>query len=96
MEISVRCEEKMEAPGSIGFYFSFGKEVILKSERKLKGLYHGKELRVTLLTTCFVNCCFKYKFRNKGRAVVAHAFDPSTWEAEAGRFLSSKPVWSTE
>ena len=31
-----------------------------------------------------------------GQAVVAHAFNPSTWEAEAGRFLSSRPVWSTE
>jgi hypothetical protein len=28
--------------------------------------------------------------------VVVHAFNPSTWEAEAGRFLSSKPAWSTE
>jgi hypothetical protein len=28
--------------------------------------------------------------------VVAHAFNPSTWEAEAGRFLSSRPTWSTE
>jgi hypothetical protein len=28
--------------------------------------------------------------------VVAHAFNPSTPEAEAGRFLSSRPVWSTE
>jgi hypothetical protein len=28
--------------------------------------------------------------------VVAHAFDPSTWEAEAGRFLSSRPAWSTK
>jgi hypothetical protein len=27
-------------------------------------------------------------------AVVAHTFNPSTWEAEAGRFLSSKPAWS--
>ena len=27
--------------------------------------------------------------------VVAHAFNPSTWEAEAGGFLSSKPSWST-
>jgi hypothetical protein len=27
--------------------------------------------------------------------VVAHAFNPSTWEAEAGRFLSSRPAWST-
>jgi hypothetical protein len=25
-----------------------------------------------------------------------HAFNPSTWEAEAGRFLSSRPTWSTE
>jgi hypothetical protein len=28
--------------------------------------------------------------------VVAHAFNPSTREAEAGGFLSSKPAWSTE
>jgi hypothetical protein len=27
--------------------------------------------------------------------VVAHAFNPSTWEAEAGGFLSSRPAWST-
>jgi hypothetical protein len=30
------------------------------------------------------------------RAVVTHAFNPSAWEAEAGRFLSSRPAWSTE
>jgi hypothetical protein len=29
-------------------------------------------------------------------AVVAHAFNPSTWEAETGRFLSSRPAWSME
>jgi hypothetical protein len=23
-------------------------------------------------------------------------FNPSTWEAEAGEFLSSRPAWSTE
>jgi major histocompatibility complex class I len=28
--------------------------------------------------------------------VVAHTFNPSTWEAEAGRFLSSRTAWSTE
>jgi hypothetical protein len=28
--------------------------------------------------------------------VVAHTFNPSTWEAEAGGFLGSRPAWSTE
>jgi hypothetical protein len=28
--------------------------------------------------------------------VVAHAFNPSTWEAEPGGFLSSRPAWSTK
>jgi hypothetical protein len=32
----------------------------------------------------------------KGLGVVAHTFNPSTWEAEAVRFLSSRPAWSTE
>ena len=27
---------------------------------------------------------------------MAHSLNPSSWEAEAGRFLSSKPTWSTE
>jgi hypothetical protein len=40
----------------------------------------------------------KKKKKNKFilRGVVAHAFNPSTWEAEAGGFLSSRPAWSTE
>jgi hypothetical protein len=29
-------------------------------------------------------------------AVVVHTFNPSTWESEAGRFLSSRPAWSIE
>jgi hypothetical protein len=29
-------------------------------------------------------------------SVVAHAFNPSTGEAEAGGFLSSRPAWSTK
>jgi hypothetical protein len=28
--------------------------------------------------------------------LVEHAFNPSTQEAEAGGFLSSRPAWSTE
>jgi hypothetical protein len=32
----------------------------------------------------------------QSRVVVAHAFNSSTWEAEAGGFLSSRPAWSTK
>jgi hypothetical protein len=32
--------------------------------------------------------------QNQSRVVVVHAFNPSTWEAEAGGFLSSRPAWS--
>jgi hypothetical protein len=28
--------------------------------------------------------------------VVVHTFNPCTWEAEAGGFLSSRPAWSTD
>jgi hypothetical protein len=31
-----------------------------------------------------------------GPGVVAHDFNPSTWESEAGGFLSSRPAWSTK
>jgi hypothetical protein len=29
-------------------------------------------------------------------AAVVHAFNPSTWEAEVGGFLSLRPAWSTK
>jgi hypothetical protein len=32
----------------------------------------------------------------EGPGMVAHTFNPSTWEAKAGRFLSSRPAWSTK
>jgi hypothetical protein len=39
---------------------------------------------------------YESKRRPGGGGLKAHAFNPSTWEAEAGRFLSSRPAWSTE
>jgi hypothetical protein len=37
-----------------------------------------------------------YKKDKTSRAVVAHTFNPSTWEAEASGYLSLRPAWSTE
>ena len=37
----------------------------------------------------------RYK-KDSELGVVAHTFNPSTQEAEAGGFLSSRPAWSTE
>jgi len=36
----------------------------------------------------------KIKTTATSRAVVTYAFNPSTWEAEADGFLSSRPAWS--
>jgi hypothetical protein len=41
-------------------------------------------------------CSKLHSFKVLLWSVVAHAFNPSTWEAEAGRFLSLRPAWSTE
>jgi hypothetical protein len=36
------------------------------------------------------------KEKQKKPGAVAHAFNPSTREAEAGGFLSSRPAWYTK
>jgi hypothetical protein len=38
----------------------------------------------------------KKKERKKELSMVVHAFNPSSREAEAGRFLNSKLAWSTK
>jgi hypothetical protein len=38
----------------------------------------------------------KQLFKSVSAGVVAQAFNPSTWEAEAGGFLSSRPGWSIQ
>jgi hypothetical protein len=49
---------------------------------------HGKLLKYNFYksTKSLIGC----------QVVVAHAFNPSTWEAEVGRFQSSRPAWSTK
>jgi major histocompatibility complex class I len=40
---------------------------------------------------------FKQSIRRiKKLGMLAHSFNPSTLAAEAGRFLSSRPAWSTK
>jgi hypothetical protein len=41
------------------------------------------------------DCAF-YCMKSYNQVVITHAFNPSTQEAEAGGFLSSRPAWSTE
>jgi hypothetical protein len=43
----------------------------------------------------FLHLYLKNKIMQPG-GVVAHAFNPNTWEAEAGVFLSLRPAWSTK
>jgi hypothetical protein len=40
--------------------------------------------------------CFVKKQNKNSWVVVAHAFNPSIWEAEAGGFLGLRTAWSTE
>jgi hypothetical protein len=49
-----------------------------------------------LMFFILVYCYSFFKNFNVSRAVVAHAFNPSIWEAEAGGFLSSRPAWPTK
>jgi hypothetical protein len=55
----------------------------------------GTYLHVNIFFKTYT-CFFLIKNIFGRRTVVAHAFNPSTWEVEAGRFLSSRPGWSTE
>jgi hypothetical protein len=48
------------------------------------------------MTAQFLANVEKITINQFGQAVVAHAFNPSTWEAEGNRFPSLMPAWSTE
>jgi hypothetical protein len=53
----------------------------------------------TLNIILHIYYAYSFKPMKKNRecsAVVAHTFNPSSWEAEAGGFLSLRPFWSKE
>jgi hypothetical protein len=56
-------------------------------------LWYKRPMQVEYFTT-YSSLIFKNDLVSW--AVVAHAFIPSTWEAETGGFLSWKPAWSIE
>jgi hypothetical protein len=51
-----------------------------------------KEHYLTLESTPLVFNIITFKYLNLQPGVVAHTFNPNTREAEAGRFLSSRPA----
>jgi hypothetical protein len=53
---------------------------------------------VTLWYFLALDCqnIFPFKTATLSQAVVMQAFNPSTWEAEAGEFLNLRPAWSTK
>jgi hypothetical protein len=54
-----------------------------------------RELGMHVVPQTYVDSTHTHKIKVRW-AVVAHAFNPSTWEAEAGGFLSLRPAWSTK
>ena len=50
-------------------------------------MIHGPRIE---FKTC--ECLYYYQM---SQALVAHAFNNSTWEAEAARFVTSKPAWTS-
>jgi hypothetical protein len=65
-----------------------------KTEKRKQTSNVNKDVRYGITYTIGTSIEIPHESENKP-GVVAHTFNPSTWEAEAGRFLSSRPAWST-
>jgi hypothetical protein len=75
---------------------------IIPAGQESHGLYvtmnrgkHTTERKEQKLNTIYIGIRAGLRMRFK-LGVMAHTFNPSTWEAEAGGFLSSRPAWSTK
>jgi hypothetical protein len=56
----------------------------------------GRQVRIQFVKAYAYGISFSLKSTENGPVVVVHAFNPSTWEAKAGGFLSSRTAWSTK
>ena len=56
----------------------------------------SNEERAKSRCRCMGNLIERTKEKLTSQAVVVHAFNPSTWEAEAGGSLILRPAWFTE
>ena len=65
-------------------------------EAKKAGLRVPGQPGVHSYTVCVKSNKQTNKQKRYKPGVVAHTFNPSIQEAEAGRFLSSRPAWSTK
>ena len=64
-------------------------------KEKYSSVQKPRKAFVACLSPPWISKCLKTKTVAVW-GMVAHAFNPSTWESEAGGFLSSMPAWSTE
>jgi hypothetical protein len=62
-------------------------------EEKVGKSLEDMHTRENILNRTAMDCAVMSRIKP---GMVAPAFNPSTWEAEAGRFLSSRPAWSTK
>ena len=64
---------------------------------KMTQQFHLAPMRMAKIKNGGDNTCLPGSEEKESElGVVEHGCNPSTWEAEAGRFLSLRPDWSTE
>jgi putative component of toxin-antitoxin plasmid stabilization module len=63
---------------------------------RLKYIDQGRFGKMRSQRYMYISLGREYKIYFTGRAVVVYTFSPSTREAKAGGFLSSRPAWSTK
>jgi hypothetical protein len=84
-------------PTLTGQLHTAGRAALLLQKSSTRRWGQGQISRSSLAianSICTTTLCLRKGV--EGQAVVAHAFNPSTQEVEAGGFLSSRPAWSTE